>query len=127
MKEYTLDSGVLYGGGKVDGKLTSRATVVVGSDPNQLTLQVTGDYKQTSDGTLLVNASADASWGLLQVAGQASLDGTVSLALLGGYVPRRGNPYTFLTFGSQQGAFATAPPMWTIAYPAGQNKATLTM
>lgn len=47
------------------------------------------------------------SYDLLSVTGAVSLDGLVDVAVLPGFAPQVGDVFTFLTYGSRTGNFAS--------------------
>jgi hypothetical protein len=55
----------------------------------------------------------------LAVTGQATLDGTLTVNLINGFVPNSGDSFPVLTFGSGTGVFATVNgdgPLFTPSY-----------
>lgn len=76
-----LQGGTLAGGGSIEGNLENVAGVVLPGFGNYLT--VTGNFMQSSDGSLAVDvggATAGLNDGQLQVGGTAAFDGTLALA-----------------------------------------------
>jgi hypothetical protein len=73
------------------------------------TLSLVGDFTQNGDGDLAVEIGSASSFGQLAVGGSATLDGTLSVALVNGYMAPSASTYKVLTFapGSLTGAFAT--------------------
>jgi hypothetical protein len=71
-----------------------------------ISLSLAGAYTQTVAGVLSETGLRPGAGALLQVSGTATLDGTLSIALAGGYVPNVGDPLSVLTFGSRSGDFA---------------------
>jgi hypothetical protein len=79
---------------------------------------VTGDFTQTAAGVLYVQIgglNAGVDYDQLAVAGRATLDGTLAVALVNGFVPSPGNTFTVMTFGSSAGTFALVT-MFTPVY-----------
>lgn len=66
---------------------------------------VTGNFPQTSDGTMLIELAGDNAYDQLKISGEATLRGDLKIALVGGYVPAEGTKFTALEFGSRVGAF----------------------
>ena len=59
-----------------------------------------------ASGTLAFGVSGLNSFGQMNIPGNATLDGTVSLAWLGGFTPAVGNSFALLDYGSHGGTFA---------------------
>ena len=102
-----LQGGVLSGNGTVSGDLTNEAMLSPGDSPGSIT--ITGNYTQTSAGTLVIElgGASPGQFDTLQVSGNAALDGTLDVALIGGFVPTPPQSFQVLTFGSRSGDFAT--------------------
>jgi hypothetical protein len=103
-----LDSNVTTNGyGKLPGNVSNDGFLDIQYDsPN--TLEITGNYTQTSNGTLRVDLSGltqGAQYDWLHVDGTASLDGTVTVQYLSGYIPALGNSYTPISAASRTGNF----------------------
>ena len=66
---------------------------------------INGDYTQESTGTLDIGIggyTAGTDYGQLNVTGAASLDGTLNIRLLNGFVPQLGDSFRVLTFGANR-------------------------
>jgi hypothetical protein len=112
----TISNGKMLGGtGGLTGDLVNQGVVSPGNSPGSW--QIEGDYDQQSGGTLMMEiaGAGSASFDMLSVTGLASLDGTLQVALLGGFIPASTDEFTILTAGSLQGFFANAPLMITLA------------
>ena len=73
------------------------------------TLNVAGNYTQEATGAYDVGVgglAAGSQFGQLNVTGQASLHGALSVSLLDSYAPPQGDSYPVLTFGSLTGNFS---------------------
>ena len=106
--------GLLYGGGTINGNVINNGTVAPGNSPGTLTIN--GNYTQGAGGTLaaeLGGTTAGANYDVLNVSGAATLNGTLSLALFGGYTGSVGDLYTLINAGRVSGVFSN------IAVPAG--------
>jgi hypothetical protein len=108
-----IQSGaLLYGNGTINviGALTNAGTINLagGSGPSAIPgiLAVNGDFTQTSTGILDVHLYGDGSSDALQVAGLATLDGTLNVIDNGNYRPSAGQVFVVLTYGSLSGTFA---------------------
>ena len=106
-----LDAGTIYGNVINGGTLT----VGTGGSGGSQELSITGNYTQTSAGSLQVDiagttAGASTSgqgYGQLDVSGTASLNGTLQVSLANGYTPAAGNNYQLVTSSSSvSGAFS---------------------
>jgi hypothetical protein len=105
-----LEGGVLAGTGVVNANVLNNAEVDVGQPGAPGTLTVVGDYTQTSASVLVVEIggpNAGTDFDQLNITGQATLDGTLTVRLINGFVPNSGDSFTIMTFGSGTGAFAT--------------------
>jgi hypothetical protein len=100
----------LYGPGTISGNLSNSGYVFVGGGSAPGTLSVTGNYTQASTGTLFVqiDGSSAGQLDLLAVGGKASLGGTLTVTLGGGYSsPPTGTTFTIITYTSESGNFTT--------------------
>jgi hypothetical protein len=105
-----LEGGVLGGSGTVQANVLNNAEVDVGQPGSPGLLTIVGDYTQTAGGVLVVEIggpNAGTDFDQLAVTGQATLDGTLTVNLINGFVPNSGDSFEVLTFGSGTGAFAT--------------------
>ncbi len=106
--ENTMDASVINGGAVSPGDLTSAPTYeCVSGPPCFNTLTINGDYTQKIDGTLLIDIASASDYSILDVSGEASLDGTVDFDFLNGYVPGTNTDFAFLQAGSVLGDFAS--------------------
>jgi autotransporter-associated beta strand protein len=78
-------NGFLGGIGTINGNLINNGVVSPGFSPG--TINVTGNYTQGPGGTLIMQFASDISYDQLIITGTASLDGTLQLDFLGGYIP----------------------------------------
>jgi hypothetical protein len=102
-----LQGGTLSGTGTIIGDLTNAASVSIGDTSTTGTLTLTGNYTQTGAGTLIVKLAAVGEADRLVVQGEATLDGTLNVVLVGSYVPLTGDQFVVVTTGgSEAGAFA---------------------
>jgi T5SS/PEP-CTERM-associated repeat protein len=107
-------SGVLVGNGSIVGNVSSGGAVAPGNSAGLLT--VTGNYTQTSGGTLYMEIGGTTSgngYDQLLATGQMALGGTLSVSLLNGFEPQAGNSFNILDWGSIAGTFAalSLPPL----------------
>ena len=85
-------------------------------------LSITGNYTQTSAGSLTVylsSTTAGSGYGQLAVSNTASLAGNLDLDLFAGYIPSNGDTYQVVSCGSESGQFAS-PTL--SGFPAGTMK-----
>ena len=70
-------------------------------------LMVAGNYTQGKDAKLLIELAGTAfgDFDVLEVAGYATLDGTLGLTFLDGFRPQLGDTFEILTYGSRSGEF----------------------
>ena len=72
-------------------------------------LNLAGDYTQSPSGTVRVEIggpTAGTGFDQLNITGNANLDGTLSVGLIGGFIPISGDSFRVLTFGSGAGGLA---------------------
>lgn len=83
---FTVGSaGTLVSAGTITGNLVNHGAVRLGATPGVLTIN--GDFSNSSTGTLYLEIISAASHDQLRISGSASLSGTLSLSIPGGYVP----------------------------------------
>ncbi len=118
---YLLSGGTLRGGGTVTGVLVNSAGVVQVGGDTWNTLAINSDYRQGADATLRVSAADANSWGLLRVAGKATIAGSLQVQLLGGYAPAMGLQRSVVAArsGLVGGFNVPGPTGWDVLYPGG--------
>jgi len=95
------------GDGTIDGNVTNNGLVAPGASPGALNIE--GDYAQSAAGTLhieLAGVVPGTQYDQLLITGDAMLDGTLEVSLLGGFVPSPGQSYTLLTAADVDGTFS---------------------
>jgi hypothetical protein len=114
-----FNGGVLFGnGGTVTGNVTMAGTIAPAATINGSNvptsaggLTISGNYTQTPAGIFnlgLGGLAPGSQFGFLSVSGNAQIDGTLNVNLLGSFFPAVGNTFTFLTTGGTvTGTFAT--------------------
>ncbi len=88
-------------------QVENKGNLLPGGSPGVLT--ITGDYNQFPEGTLeieLGGSEVGSEYDQLVVEGNASLDGTLSISLINGYVPQVGESSEILTADSVSGRFS---------------------
>ena len=95
-----VERGILAGSGTVASSLVNDAVV----DATQLVVQ--GDYTQGAGADLVVEIAGVGFPDALVVAGQATLDGTLTVQLTGGFVPTSGDSVEVVSGASVAGTFA---------------------
>jgi len=101
---FVASGGTIGGSGNLNGNLTNSGTVSPGNSPGTLT--VTGNFVQTSGGTLLIQV-ANGAHDMLNVSGSASLDGTLIITPYGGHVFQYGEIIPFLSAATVTGSFSS--------------------
>jgi hypothetical protein len=101
-----IAGGKLFGSGTVTGNVVNSA-VTSPDDPSGNTLTISGNYTQKADGTLLIDISGPKDFSILDVTGEALLDGTAEFDFLNGYVPGPNTSFAFLEAGSVVGDFTS--------------------
>jgi autotransporter-associated beta strand protein len=97
--------GTLAGTGTINGVVTNGGTVSPGDAPGTLTVN---SYTQAHSGTLLIDIAggSSAQFSVLDVLGNANLNGVLDPMLLNGFIPTIGESFTFMDYGSLFGAFS---------------------
>ena len=100
----TVSVGAFLGGTPtITGNLVSNGTVSPGNSPG--TINVTGNYTQSSTGVLVIEIASGVLFDKLAITGSASLAGGLQVSVLGGFNPS-GQSFTFLTApGGVSGTF----------------------
>jgi hypothetical protein len=117
-----LLGGTLSGSGTVNGDVRNAGQVAPGTDGTAGALTINGNYTQTAAGVLTIaigGRTAGAEYDQLVVSGSVSLDGTLTVNLVNGFVPQSGDGFQVLTFGSGSGVFAALNgdgPLFTPRY-----------
>ncbi|HND50762.1 MAG TPA: Ig-like domain-containing protein, partial [Pirellulaceae bacterium] len=92
-----LQGGRLVGAGVVGGDVSNSAIVAPGNSPGCIVIN--GDYTQSAAGSLNMEIAGLApctEHDQLQVNGQVTLDGTLGVTLLGGFIPGPSTEYTII-------------------------------
>ena len=100
--------GTFIGYGTIEGSLTNNGDILPHGS-----LTVTGNYTQTSGGELFE------FWGSgeeLNVKGNATLSGFLSLSISPRHPPKAGSTTTVMTFGSLSGEFTTVNTGFSVTY-----------
>lgn len=107
----------VHGTGSIEGDVTNEGLVSPGNSPGLL--EVIGSYTQTATGTLHIEigGSGEDSFDLVSIKGDAQLDGRLTVALLGDFVPSPEDRFTILAAEDFAGVFDNAPT--TIAIEQG--------
>jgi autotransporter-associated beta strand protein len=97
--------GTLAGTGTVQGDVTNNGVVSPGDAPGTLTFN---SYTQTHSGTLLIDIAGGSSgqFSVLDVLGNANLNGVLDPMLLNGFIPTIGESFTFMEYTNLTGAFS---------------------
>jgi hypothetical protein len=109
----------------INASLLNNADVDVCQPGSPGLLTIVADYTQTSGGALVVEIggpNAGTNFDLLNVTGQAALDGTLTVNLVNGFVPNSGDNFAVLTVGSATGVFANINgdrPLFTLNFDPG--------
>lgn len=102
---FALGGGTLAGSGTFTGDVNNTGgNVTPGFSPG--TIAISGNYVQGASGTLTIEIASASSFDQVNVSGSATLDGTLDVALLGGYMPPNGTVFAPLTFATRSGDFA---------------------
>ena len=102
-----ITGGSIVGTGKIVGDLhNTGATISPGTSPGTLTID--GNYTQQSAGEMLLElAGTEAGeFDVLEILGDANLDGTLSLRILDDFSPEMGESFDLLKYKSRSGGFS---------------------
>jgi len=106
----TVQGGSLLGKGTLAAAITSNGSITAGdSATNPGVLTVSGSYTQSATGVLNtpIGGNAKGQFGQLAVSNGVSLNGTLNLSLINGFVPAIGSDFTLVTGSAISGQFAT--------------------
>jgi T5SS/PEP-CTERM-associated repeat protein len=98
-------AGQLRGDSNVIANVQNGGLLSPGISPG--TLILTGNFSQTASGDMLVELASTASFDRLLVSSTATLNGTLTIQLLDGFIPNVGQSFTFLAADDVDGTFAT--------------------
>jgi autotransporter-associated beta strand protein len=125
--------GTLAGTGTINGNVMSNGKVSPGDSPGVLT--VVNNYTQAQYAALMIQIAGTntGQFSVLNVLGNANLNGFLDPVLLNGFVPIIGDSFTFLNYASLTGEFArilhpvfnNGTQQWSVTYEA--NHAILTV
>jgi hypothetical protein len=124
-----LQGGLLAGSGTINANVTNDSEIDVGGAEQTGILTINGDYTQRVGGVLQIKIGGltpGDEFDQLKITGQATLDGTLAVSLISGFVPNTGDSFSVLTFGSVSGVFAAITgdgPLFDPVYDA--NSLTL--
>jgi autotransporter-associated beta strand protein len=125
--------GTLAGTGTINGNVMNSGKVSAGDSPGVLT--VAQNYTQAQYAALMIQIAgmSTGEFSVLNVLGNANLNGFLDPVLLGGFVPTIGDSFVFLNYGSLTGEFSgirnrvfdNGMLQWSVIYEA--NHAILTV
>ncbi len=104
-----IGGGTLAGNGTILAPVVNGGITSPGGSPGTLTLGAGENYQQQAGGILSIELGGHTPGTLydqLVVGGNATLAGTLELALINGFVPQPGDQFQILTCGSQTGRFS---------------------
>lgn len=109
-KTLVLAGGVLTGAGTLTGDLSNPGAVVAPGSSGAGVLVINGKYIQGPGGALNIELGgtlAGTQYDQMKVVGTATLDGTLNVTEIGGFVPAAGAVFQVLLFSSKSGDFVT--------------------
>jgi autotransporter-associated beta strand protein len=125
--------GTLAGTGTINGNVMNNGKVSPGDSPGVLT--VVQNYTQAQFATLMIQIAGmnTGQFSVLDVLGNANLNGFLDPVLLNGFVPTIGDSFTFLNYASLTGEFSRilhpvfndGTLQWSVIYE--DNNAILTV
>jgi hypothetical protein len=111
---FTLAGGTVTGSGSINATLLNTGgTLSPGSAVGILSTEAGKDYQQGAAGSLFVEiggTTPGAGFDQLIVAGNASLNGQLEVALVNGFVPQVGQTFQIVKSGSLVGRFKSLAP-----------------
>ena len=104
-RDVQVQAGTLRGFGLVSANLVNRGTVA--PDAGASPLRISGHYTQLAGGSLqcTIGGPAASQTSHFDVAGTATLAGSLAPVLAGGYVPGAGQSFPVFTYGALAGGF----------------------
>jgi hypothetical protein len=106
-----LSGGTLLGRGTLAAVVNSSSVVVAGDATTKAgKLTITGSYTQNAIGVLDISIggiTAGSQYSQVAVSNRASLNGTLNIKLINGFVPAIGATFTILPAGMRTGTFST--------------------
>ncbi|HKI36899.1 MAG TPA: autotransporter-associated beta strand repeat-containing protein [Gemmataceae bacterium] len=104
----TIDAAAtLAGSGTIDANVTNYGLVSPGGAGATGTLTINGNYTQMGSGNLDIGLASTTAIDQLMISGLATLAGTLNVSLLNGFVPKSGDSFEIMTYGSYSGKFGT--------------------
>jgi hypothetical protein len=106
----TINAGSLLGKGSLTGSVTSSGLVTPGDSATKPGILSPNTYTQKATGSLNIDiggTTVGTQYGQLAVTNGASLNGTLNIKLVNGFVPAIGHTFTILTASAISGTFAT--------------------
>jgi autotransporter-associated beta strand protein len=132
---FVNQGGTLAGTGTINGNVMNTAKVSPGALGAPGVLTIAQNYTQTQFTTLMIQIAGTntGQFSVLNVLGNANLNGFLDPVLLNGFVPTIGDSFTFLNYASLTGEFArilhpvfnNGTQQWSVIYEA--NHAILTV
>ena len=105
-----INGGKLFGTGTIAASVVSKASVTAGDTAVKAGILSPSTYTQNSTGSLNIQiggTTVGTQYSQLAVANGASLNGTLNVKLINGFLPAIGNAFTILTTSARTGTFAT--------------------
>lgn len=106
----TVQAGSVFGKGTIASSVTSSGSVTAGDSVKKAGQLSPSTYTQNSHGSLNIQIGGlteGTEYSQLAVANGASLNGTLNINLINGFVPAVGNTFTILTGTAISGTFST--------------------
>ena len=105
---FNLQSGSFVGTGTIAPNFTNSGQVNPGGSPG--VINMTSNYTKNSSGQLNIEIgglTAATDFDQLNIAGAATLDGTLNISLINSFTPNLGDSFEIMTFASRSGTFST--------------------
>lgn len=105
--EQTVDAAIIGDGGTLEmpdsGTLTTNDGITVDQGQGAFTTEFEGDFSQSTDGTLMVEIGGyiqGKEYNFIHVTGSTSLEGSIDVSLIDGFLPNLGDAFTIMTADS---------------------------
>jgi hypothetical protein len=105
----TIQAGKVFGKGTIASTLVSSGSVTAGDSTTKAGKLSMSTYTQNSSGSLnvqIAGLTAGTQYSQLAVANGVSLNGTLNIKVVNGFVPANGNTFIILTGSARSGTFA---------------------
>lgn len=100
---FQFDGGLVRGTGDFQGNATNKGLFSLSSSASP---RIQGDYTQDPSGDLRIQIGSLSEFGALDLTGDGTFDGTLTLEFLNGFTPQIGDRIPIVTYNSSTGTFS---------------------